>query len=140
MNLQKNPKELSIGWRTVIAATASAFAMLLIAGLWHNVILAEFYQKQSAHVGKTLIIATYIFLGFLMAGLYPYFRRIKNKIVSGLVFGSLFGLVWVFPYTFMDAASHGEPLLYIFQNSAWHLVEQGLGGIIVALIYSIKRK
>ena len=55
--------------------------------------------------------------------------------ISGLVFGALIGILWVFPHELAMVGAHGEPLAYVFKNAAWHAVEQGLGGIVVGLSY-----
>ena len=33
------------------------------------------------------------------------------------------------------AVTHGDSILYVLENGAWHMIEQGIGGIIVGLIY-----
>lgn len=35
----------------------------------------------------------------------------------------------------MVGAHDGNSLAYVFRNGAWHMVEQGIGGVIVGLVY-----
>ena len=56
-------------------------------------------------------------------------------VAEGLRFGVLIGLLWVFPHGLAMAGAHGKSIAYVFKNTAWHLIEQGVGGIIIALVY-----
>jgi len=53
----------------------------------------------------------------------------------GLKLGLLVGVLWVFPHALAMAGAHDRSLVYVFKNAAWHLIEQGLGGIAIGLIY-----
>lgn len=45
------------------------------------------------------------------------------------------GITWVFPHELAMAGAHaGTSIPYVFQNSAWHLVEQGLGGLVISFV------
>lgn len=121
-----------------LAALAAALVMWGVAGIWHEVIMAPFYQAEThaAHQGTGLIALAYLVLGALMAGLYgrlslagPFWRR-------GLIFGAVIGLLWVFPHELAMAGAHGDPLAYVFKNAAWHLVEQALGGLALAWVFA----
>jgi hypothetical protein len=59
-----------------------------------------------------------------------------RPLIQGAVLGATIGVLWVFPHELSLAAAHGEPLGYVFANAAWHIVEQGLGGIVIALTLS----
>ncbi len=45
------------------------------------------------------------------------------------------GLLWVFPHGLAMAGAHGDSISYVFKNAAWHVVEQGVGGIVIGLVY-----
>lgn len=113
---------------------ATAITMTLLAGLWHEVIMAQFYIAETAatHEGTGIIFLAYLVLAGLMVLLCPRTAWLQNRLLSGLLFGAVIGLLWVFPHQLAMAGAHGEPLGYVFINAAWHMVEQGAGGVVIA--------
>lgn len=121
----------------LLTLVATAITMTLLAGLWHELIMAQFYREETAvtHEGTGIIFIAYLILAGLMLLLYPRQPWVKNNLLSGLLFGAVVGLMWVFPHELAMAGAHGEPLGYVLFNAAWHMVEQGTGGIVIALLY-----
>ena len=111
--------------------------MWLLAGLWHQLIMAKFYtaETDATHEGSGIIFLAYIILGLLMAYIYPLGFKGGKPSLEGLRFGVLIGLLWVFPHELAMVGAHGESISYVLKNAAWHLVEQGVGGIVIGLIY-----
>jgi hypothetical protein len=35
----------------------------------------------------------------------------------------------------MTGAHDGKSIVYVLKNGGWHIIEQGIGGIIIGLIY-----
>ncbi|MDH5560591.1 MAG: hypothetical protein OEY59_07005 [Deltaproteobacteria bacterium] len=120
------------------ATLASGVVMWGVAGLWHQVIMAQFYQNETdaTHEGTGVIFIAYLVLGLLMTYLYSSGKIQGRPVIEGIRFGAIIGLLWVFPHELAMAGAHGEPLSYVFKNAAWHLVEQAIGGFIIAWIYS----
>ena len=121
----------------LIATLSSAIGMWLLAGLWHQVINAQFYasETQAAHQGTGIIFIAYLVLGLIMAYIYPLGYKGNKPAVEGLKFGFLMGLLWVFPHELAMAGAHDTSVLYVLKNAVWHTVEQGFGGIIIGLVY-----
>ncbi len=123
------------------SALAAAISMWLLAGLWHGVIQPQFYEvaAKTEHKGTSTIALAYLILGFLMAYLYPKFTFAagQNRAKKGLTFGALIGVLWVFPHELAMAGAHGEPFVYVFKNGLWHVIEQAVGGLVIAWV-SIK--
>jgi hypothetical protein len=115
----------------------AAVTMWLLAGLWHEIIMAGFYstERHATHEGTGIIFLAYLILGLLMAYIYPLGYKGGKPLPEGLRFGIIMGLIWVFPHELAMAGAHGESLSYVFKNAAWHLLEQGAGGIVIALTY-----
>ncbi len=127
----------------VQATLTGSITMWLLAGLWHEVIMAAFYTKetQATHEGTGIIFLAYIVLGMLMAYIYPLGYKGGKPTIEGLKFGVVIGLLWVFPHELAMAGAHGESISYVIKNAVWHMVEQGVGGIVIGLIYArIKTK
>jgi hypothetical protein len=38
------------------------------------------------------------------------------------------------------SVAHGSSILYEIKNTLWHMVEQGIGGIIIAFVYKKNNK
>jgi len=123
--------------KLTLATFAAGISMWLLAGLWHQVIMASFYVSETAatHEGTGIIFTAYIILGLLMSYIYPMGFKGGKPVWEGLRFGIIMGLLWVFPHELAMAGAHGESLSYVFKNAAWHMAEQAFGGIIIALIY-----
>lgn len=123
--------------RFIPASLAGSLTMWLAAGLWHKVIMARYYEKatHATHEGTGIIFTAYIILGFLMTYIFHLTYKEKNPVILGIKIGIISGILWVFPHELAMAGAHGKPLLYVFKNAAWHLVEQGLGGIVIGFIY-----
>jgi len=120
-----------------LAALASGVAMWLLAGLWHLVLVPGFYSSHGGvqhHEGGWMISAGYVLLAVTMAYVYPALRHGGPPILDGLRLGLLIGFLWVTPHALVRAGAHDGSLAYILANGAWHLVEQGVGGAIIALI------
>ena len=123
--------------KLVLSTFVVGFTMWVISGLWHNLILANFYASanEASHEGIGILLIAYIILGLFMAYLYPLGYKGGKPAIEGLRFGALTGLLWVFPHELAMVGAHGESLSYVLKNAVWHAVEQGLGGIVVGLIY-----
>ena len=124
--------------KLTLAAMAGGITMWLLAGLWHKLIAIKFYAGETGatHEGTGIIFIAYIVLALLMAYIYPLVYKGKHAQIEGLKFGILIGILWVFPHELAMAGSHGESISYVFKNAIWHMVEQGVGGIIIALVYA----
>ncbi len=124
-------------FKLLVATLAGGLSMWIIAGLWHNLILPFFNENTHAHHdGLGLMLLAYFILAFLMAYLYS-FSFIGNKpALQGLKLGLVRGLLWVLPHGLAMAGVHGTSVIYEFKNAAWHLIEQGIGGVIIGLVYS----
>jgi hypothetical protein len=121
--------------RFIIAVLVGGFAMWVIAGLWHNLILPFFSEDIEAHhEGLLLMLIAYFILSLLMTYIYFISYRGGNRVLAGLKIGIVIGILWVFPHGLAMAGAHGTSVLYEINNALWHIVEQGIGGIIIALI------
>ncbi|MGE5775137.1 MAG: hypothetical protein ACM33V_02900, partial [Chloroflexota bacterium] len=94
------------------------------------------------HDGLFLMLISYFILSFLMAILYlqrPGVQR--NKVLDGIVFGAIIGVLWVFPHGLAMAGAHSTSIAYEIKNTCWHLVEQGIGGIMIStMLYGFQLK
>lgn len=130
MNLKKLGKP-------VIATLACGIGMWVVAGLWHNLIMPALYKDTHAtHEGIGIMFIAYLVLALLMSYIYPLGYKGGKPVLEGLRFGIIIGILWVFPHELaMTGAHDGKSIIYVFKNAGWHMIEQGIGGIIIGLIY-----
>jgi len=125
--------------KKMFAATIlGGIGMWGLAGIWHELVMATFYSEamEATHEGTGIILLAYLVLAVLMAYLYPLVNQGNTPWKEGLRFGVIIGVPWVFPHELAMAGAHGNPISYVLKNGLWHMVEQGVGGMIIASIYA----
>ncbi len=73
-----------------------------------------------------------------MVHIYSLCYRGGKPVLEGLKIGVVIGILWVFPHGLTMAGAHETSVIYEIKNMIWHMVEQGIGGIIIALIFGRK--
>lgn len=124
--------------RYASCVAAAGFGMWVIAGIWHNLVVPTFYADagRAEHKGIWVLLISYVILATLMTYLYQRGGApARSRVLNGFAFGGLIGFLWVFPHELALAAAHGDSYAYVFRNGAWHVIEQGLGGIVIALLW-----
>jgi len=122
--------------RLLITPLASGLGMWIIAGLWHNLILPGINENVEAHhQGIGIMLIAYLLLAFLMTYIYSQIDKSGNTIYKGLRIGVIIGILWVLPHGLAMAGAHDTSIIYEIKNAVWHMFEQGIGGIIIAVIY-----
>jgi len=121
------------------ATLVGGLAMWIIAGLWHNLILPTVNTKIKAHHdGIIIMLIAYFMLALLIAYVYSHMDFSDNTIVKGLKTGIIIGIIWVLPHGLTMAGAHNTSIVYEFKNALYHIFEQGVGGIIIALVMEFK--
>lgn len=125
--------------KKIASGLAASLVMLILGGAWHMGIMSSFYKMYApstapANPNILIIAAGYLVLGFLMVHLYTMF---ENKTIStGLILGIIAGILWVTPHGIIMIAANGIPSHFILVDGLWHVVEEGIGGLVLALVYS----
>lgn len=110
--------------------------MWILAGLWHNLLLPLVDKNAEAHhEGLVIMLIAYFILAFLMVYLFEISNKNNNYLLEGIRVGGVVGILWVFPHGLAMAGAHNTSILYEIQNVIWHIVEQGLGGIVIGFVY-----
>ncbi len=106
-------------------------------------IVPGFYARRAGathHEGGGLIVVGYLVLTIIMAYMCRVADRGGRPGVEGLKLGLLIGLLWVTPHALVRAGAHSHGAAtdygYLLINGAWHLVEQGAGGVVMGLVFS----
>ncbi len=128
-------------YRVVLATTLGGVAMWVTAGVWHNLILPRTVAGAEAHHEGLLVgLIAYFTLALLMVYLYATRRKRRPVVVEGLILGMVTGILWVFPHGLTLAGIHGTSIAYEVRNALYHVVEQGIGGVVVAVIIGKGRR
>ena len=124
----------------ILASLAGGIVTFLLGGLWHAIILADFYETHSAALARPepnmiMVALGSLVIAVLMAYTYPIGYKGGSAVKEGFRFGALVGLIWVLPVSLIFSGVWNYPLVAVIVDSAWHIVEQGVVGIVIALIY-----
>jgi len=119
-----------------LSTSAGGFAMWIEGGLWHNLVLPILDSNVKAHHdGLIVVLISYFVLALLMAYIFSRsYQKDKSVVLEGLKTGIVIGILWVFPHGLAMAGTHDTSIVYEIKNTLYHMIEQGIGGIIVALI------
>ncbi|MEE9167080.1 MAG: DUF2177 family protein [Candidatus Neomarinimicrobiota bacterium] len=129
-----NTKKLALSF------LAGAVAMTLLGFLWHQVIMSGFYDEQLGDVLRSepnvaFVVLGYLVLALLMAYIYPIGYKGGSPTSQGLKFGILMGLIWVLPHGLVYVGVLNFTLTYTIVDGIWHVVEEGVGGVVIGLLY-----
>ena len=81
-------------------------------------------------------ILALIILGLIMSYMYPKGVEGNDKIMQGLKFGVIISLLWFLPCNLIEySMTTVLSLQSILFDAVLHAIEQGLGGVAIALVY-----
>ncbi len=126
--------------KLALAALAGTVVILVLGGLWHQVVMGSFYVEQSEAVARDEPKMLFIFLGgivlgLLMAWIYPMGYKGGSPVKEGARFGAVIGLLWILPLLLVFHGVWNVPLTLVIVDTAWHVIEEGLAGIAIAFVY-----
>lgn len=125
------------------SSVLAGLLMFGMAGLYTGVLARAFI---ASHVDPpmlrtppnfTLIVAGYLLLGVLMAWLYPKvsFAASIGIVRRGLLFGAAVAILWLWPYSLVLFGVYRFPYAALPLDFSWALAEQGVGGLLIALMH-----
>ena len=127
-----------------MATVAAAVVMFVVGGLTHLVLFKDWFLNHKGMAGNLdrtepmmpYVIAALLILSFLMAYMYPKGVEGDNKVMQGLKFGVIISLIWFLPCNLIQySMSTTLSMKAILMDVVLHAVEQGLGGVAIALVY-----
>ncbi len=123
-----------------LAGLVGFVVMFILSGLWYMLIMDAFYREQVGALMREqynfiFIVLGYIVMAFLMSYIYPIGYKGGSPAKEGLRFGVLIGLlVWLSSNLILYGA-HNMTFSATLVDSGWHVVEEGIGGLVIALVY-----
>lgn len=130
-------------WKIYLFSTLlTGLGMWIIGGLYHNLILPTINDAvHPHHEGLGITLIAYFILAFLMTYIYSVSNVKVHTVLKGVKLGVIIGILWVFPHGLAMAATHDTSVVYEFKNTMYHIIEQGIGGLIIFYVFNyFKRK
>ena len=131
--------------KKLITATILSFiVMFAVGGLWYAGLMAEFYENNFATFGSLArpttifpqLIVEIIIVAFILAWIFPKISKGEYLLKGGLMMGAVVGLLIALPgYLAQMAVGTGVEWAGIIVDTLFRIVEQGVGGLVVAWIY-----
>lgn len=128
------------GRKFLLGALAAFVVAFLLSGLWHVLLMADFYETNAAGAMREpplfwSIALGYVVVGLIMSYMYPKGYEGGSPVGEGLKFGAVIGLLWWFATGLVLYGAQEGPFSIVLVDGAWHVIEEGLAGIAVALVY-----
>lgn len=123
--------------RFALAGFSSSVVMFSLGAVGHGFLLKN--VREGVLRDAPLLPAIYggiLILAFLMAYAYPAGYKGGSPVAEGLRFGIFIALLWTIPGGLVRfGAQRGISMTPILFDAAWHVVEEGCGGIVIGLVY-----
>lgn len=129
--------------RLALAAFVAATVMWIIAGFWHNDLGPGVINGAESHLSAKslgLTFLAYAILASIMARVYFVLPEKRRTLLAGLRIGIYGGIVWSFPHALLSAAGVDDPIAPVLIHTVFHMLEEGVGGIVMALVYHVRAR
>lgn len=122
--------------RILFAGLVSSVVMFGLGAIGHTVLLRNF--REGMLRSRPLLPVIYLgilLLSLLMAYTYSITFRSGSPVIHGLKIGILVAVIWTVPGGLVRFGSQQSiSLIAIFLDAAWHLFEEGVGGVLIGLV------
>ena len=128
------------GRKFVTGALVASVVAFLLSGLWHVVLMSDYYESVTVGGREAPLMwaigLAYLMVGIIMAYMYPRGYEGGSPVGEGLKFGAIIGLLWWLPTNLvLYAVLDGSSSSHIFVDGIWHIVEEGIAGAALGLVY-----
>ncbi|WP_298760479.1 DUF2177 family protein [uncultured Psychroserpens sp.] len=133
--------------KNLLAFLISFIVMFILGGLWNAIIMNDFYINNSPTIVRPeedfnlpIIALGYLILSAIMTLIVVKSFNENPKFIRGFIFGATFGLAATLPLYLILWGRWDFPLVYGLVDTLWHLMEQGIGAVVLCkVIYSNKK-
>ena len=125
----------------LFATLAFIIIGFIIALVWHFLIFGEVYDSLKIYSIEPIIalgFTSFILEGFAFVYIFQFFRRGKNPVLEGLVFGLIvYGIIMGGVGVLAEGAKHATTSLstWLLIEGLFYLITGAVIGIVVGLIY-----
>ena len=127
--------------KLLTTAAAAFVAMFVLSVLWHTIILEDYYTASTAQLARAtmsipVIAFAYVVMALVMAYMFPLGYKGGSALAEGFRFGAIVGvLIWL-PTGLVYSSIWNYPMNTALIDAAWHVVEEGVGGIALAMVFA----
>lgn len=126
--------------KLVLGAPAVFVVMFGLSWVWHEALMADLYRSTPLEpMRDSPLIASiaggYALLSLVMAWMYPKGYEGGRPWIEGLTFGAVIGILWILPFQLVLYGVMEGPLGMVAVDAGWHVIEQGLGGLVLGWIH-----
>lgn len=134
--------------RILLAGCAAFVVMFILGGLWNAVLMAQFYERHAPSNARRpedtsllFVVLGYVLLVAFMTFLFAQSFKQRPSMLESFQFGALFGVIATLPIYLILYAIWHVSLTMMLVDAAWHLAQEGVGGVILGLtMFSTKPK
>jgi hypothetical protein len=124
-----------------LGALAYTLCTFLLAVVWHVVLFRDKYQAFGYFEGEPSFViglATILIQGFVLSWLYPFVSFKGPGIVRGLKYSLLMGIFFWTSHVLAFVAKQvvNDSMLFIAMESFYLLLQFGIYGVLIGLIYA----
>lgn len=127
--------------RFLLSWFLSTIVMMGMSLFWHGIVLTDLrYIPSPESLFYALFVLVYILIGFSLTFLYTYLSMgIGLKLKSSLM-GIAFGFFIYLIAFVLGISFKGTGAAHVVVDFIWQMIEQGVGGSVVGLIYMLARR
>ena len=120
----------------LMGAVGAFVVMFGLGGLWHMVLMSEYYAAILPSVARAepnliAIGSGYLITAVVMTCLFPVGYKGGSGIAEGLRFGAVIGLLWWLPANVVLSGIYETTLTSALVDGVWHIVEGAAGGAVI---------
>ena len=127
--------------RKLMGAVGAFVVMFGLGGLWHQVLMSEYYAAILPSVARAepnlvVIGCGYLITAVVMTLLFPVGYKGGSGMAEGLRFGAVIGLLWWLLANVILSGVYETTLTSGLVDGAWHVVEGAAGGVVIGLLHA----
>lgn len=116
----------------------SLLSMISLSYIWHGVVLNDLrnvnYPEWYFFI---LLLIVYSIIAFLLTLIFNYAEPRKSVLTKGFFGGAAFGFfIYLVAFTLGISFKSGA-VEHIVVDFVWQMIEQGVGGMLIAYVYSL---
>lgn len=116
----------------------STIAMAGLSWAWHGFILNDLlFIPRPVELFYGLALLTYVAIGFVLTFAYTYLSMGIGIRLKGFFMGLALGFFLYLVAFVLGVSFKGSGTPHVVVDFLWQMVEQGVGGAIVALVYAL---
>ena len=124
----------------LMGAVGAFVVMFGLGGLWHQVLMGDYYAAILPTVARAEPDLVVVGLGYLLTAavmvfIFPIGYQGGSGVAEGLRFGAVIGLLWWLPANIILSGVYETTLASALVDGVWHIAEGAAGGVVIGLLH-----